>query len=50
MTSLLFLAIASASGAGAAARLAFDGLVRSRLGDAFPFGTIIINVRGSAGN
>ncbi|WP_104127760.1 fluoride efflux transporter CrcB [Cryobacterium sp. Y57] len=47
MTPLLFLAIAAAGGAGAAARFFLDGLVRSRLGDAFPFGTMIINVSGS---
>jgi CrcB protein len=47
MTPLLFLAIAAAGGAGAAARFLLDGLVRSRLGDAFPFGTMIINVSGS---
>ena len=47
MTPLLFLAIAAAGGAGATARLFLDGLVRSRLGDAFPFGTTIINVSGS---
>ncbi|TFD66443.1 fluoride efflux transporter CrcB [Cryobacterium ruanii] len=47
MTPLLFLAIATAGGVGATARLFLDGLVRSRLGDAFPFGTTIINVSGS---
>ena len=47
MTPFLFLAIVAAGGAGATARLFLDGLVRSRLGDAFPFGTTIINVSGS---
>jgi CrcB protein len=47
MTPLLFLAVAAAGGVGAAARLFLDGLVRSRLGGAFPFGTTIINVSGS---
>ena len=47
MSPLLFLAIATAGGAGAAARLFLDGVVRSRLGGAFPFGTTIINVSGS---
>ncbi|WP_104137607.1 MULTISPECIES: fluoride efflux transporter CrcB [unclassified Cryobacterium] len=47
MTPLLFLGIACAGGVGAAARFYLDGLVRSRLGGAFPFGTIIINVSGS---
>ncbi|MBG6213917.1 MAG: fluoride efflux transporter CrcB [Cryobacterium sp.] len=47
MTPLLVLTIAVAGGVGAAARLYLDGLVRSRLGGAFPFGTTIINVSGS---
>ncbi|TFD71429.1 fluoride efflux transporter CrcB [Cryobacterium gelidum] len=47
MSPLLFLAIATAGGAGAAARLYLDGVVCSRLGGAFPFGTTIINVSGS---
>ena len=47
MTPLLFLAIAAAGGVGATARFCVDGLVRSRLGDAFPFGTMIVNVSGS---
>ncbi|TFB77277.1 fluoride efflux transporter CrcB [Cryobacterium glaciale] len=47
MTPLLFLGIAAAGGVGAAARLALDGLVRTRLGGAFPYGTTIINVSGS---
>lgn len=47
MTPLLFLAVAAAGGVGAAARFALDGLVRTRLGGAFPYGTTIINVSGS---
>ncbi|WP_104083188.1 fluoride efflux transporter CrcB [Cryobacterium sp. Y11] len=47
MTPLLFLAIAGAGGVGAAARFSLDGLVRSRLGGAFPYGTTIVNVSGS---
>ena len=47
MTPLLFLAIAAAGGVGATARFCLDGFVRSRLGDAFPFGTMIVNVTGS---
>ncbi|WP_104192537.1 fluoride efflux transporter CrcB [Cryobacterium sp. Y82] len=47
MTPLLFLAVAAAGGLGASARLFLDGLVRARLGGAFPYGTTIINVSGS---
>ncbi|WP_105033756.1 fluoride efflux transporter CrcB [Cryobacterium aureum] len=47
MTPLLFLAVAAAGGVGASARLFLDGLVRTRLGGAFPYGTTIINVSGS---
>ncbi|TFD61573.1 fluoride efflux transporter CrcB [Cryobacterium suzukii] len=47
MTPLLFLAVAAAGGLGASARLFLDGLVRARLGDAFPYGTTVINVSGS---
>ncbi len=47
MTPLLFLAVAAAGGVGAATRLFLDGLVRTRLGGVFPFGTTIINVSGS---
>ncbi|MDJ0338497.1 fluoride efflux transporter CrcB [Cryobacterium sp. PH31-O1] len=47
MTPLLFLGVAAAGGVGAAARFVLDGLVRSRLGGAFPYGTTIINVSGS---
>lgn len=47
MTPLLFLAVAAAGGVGAAARFFLDGLLRTRLGNAFPFGTTIINVSGS---
>ena len=47
MTPLLFLAIATAGGVGATARFFLDGLVRTRLGGAFPYGTTIINVSGS---
>ncbi|MGK9149070.1 fluoride efflux transporter CrcB [Plantibacter flavus] len=47
MTPLLFLAIAGAGGLGAAARFVLDGVVRSRLGGAYPWGTTIINVSGS---
>lgn len=47
MTPWLFLAIAAAGGLGAAARFVLDGVVRSRLGGRYPWGTTIINVSGS---
>jgi len=47
MTPLLFLMVAAAGGVGAAARFFLDGLLRSRLSGAFPYGTTIINVSGS---
>ncbi|WP_458109018.1 fluoride efflux transporter CrcB [Arthrobacter sp. R3-55] len=39
--------LALAGGVGAAARFVVDGLVRSRLKTAFPWGTVAINVSGS---
>ena len=47
MTPWLFLAIAAAGGVGAAARFVVDGLIRSRVGGAYPWGTTVINVSGS---
>ncbi len=47
MTPLLFVAVAAAGGAGAVARLVVDGVIGTRFGGAFPFGTTIINVTGS---
>ena len=47
MTPWLFLAIAVAGGVGAAARFVLDGLIRSRLGGRYPWGTTLINVSGS---
>ncbi|WP_136518356.1 MULTISPECIES: fluoride efflux transporter CrcB [Cellulomonas] len=44
MTVLL---LALAGGLGAAARFVVDGLVRARTGDAFPWGTVLVNVTGS---
>lgn len=47
MTPWLFLAIAAAGGLGAAARFVLDGVIRSRLGGRYPWGTTVINVSGS---
>jgi CrcB protein len=47
MTPLVFLTVAAAGGVGAAARLFLNGLVNARFGEAFPYGTTIINVSGS---
>lgn len=41
------IAIALAGGAGAAARLIVDGLIRARAGHRLPWGTLTINVLGS---
>jgi len=43
--TLLLLCVAG--GAGALVRFVADGLIRTRLGRAFPWGTLIINVSGS---
>ncbi|WP_453984895.1 fluoride efflux transporter CrcB [Brevibacterium casei] len=47
MTPLLFAAIAVAGGLGAVARMVVDGLIKSRMGGAIPWGTILINISGS---
>lgn len=39
--------IALAGGLGAMARFLADGLIRTRLGRKFPWGTLIINISGS---
>lgn len=41
------VAIALAGGAGAAARFVADAATRSRVGGAFPWGTVVVNVLGS---
>lgn len=47
MTWLLFIALALAGGLGASCRMFLDGLIKSRIGGAIPWGTITINVSGS---
>lgn len=47
MTPLLFLVLSLAGGIGAATRLLLDGLVKGRVGGAYPWGTTVINVTGS---
>ncbi|KQO48185.1 MULTISPECIES: fluoride efflux transporter CrcB [unclassified Frigoribacterium] len=47
MSPLLVVAVAAAGGIGAAARFVVDGLVKDRLGAAYPWGTTVINVSGS---
>lgn len=45
----MILAIAVAGGAGASLRLVVDGMVRSMTGTRLPWGTLVVNVAGSAG-
>lgn len=40
--------VALAGGLGASLRLVTDGIVRSRVGDRLPWGTLLINIAGSA--
>lgn len=47
MTPLVFIALALAGGLGASARMVLDGLIKSRVSSALPWGTIIINLSGS---
>lgn len=47
MTPLVFIALAAAGGLGASSRMLIDGLIKSRVSTALPWGTIIINVSGS---
>ena len=47
--SVILVAVAVAGGAGAALRLVTDGAVRSLAGTRLPWGTLLINVLGSAG-
>lgn len=45
----MILVVAAAGGLGAALRLVTDGVVRSLAGTRLPWGTLLINVIGSAG-
>lgn len=47
MTPLIFIALALAGGIGASARMLLDGLIKSRVSSALPWGTITINISGS---
>jgi CrcB protein len=47
MTPLLLAGLAVAGGAGAAARLVVDGLVKDAVGARLPWGTAAINLAGS---
>jgi CrcB protein len=44
---LVWVGVAMLGGVGAVARFAFDGAVSERTGDAFPWGTLAVNVSGS---
>ncbi|ROS49614.1 fluoride efflux transporter CrcB [Frigoribacterium sp. PhB24] len=47
MSPLLVVAVAVAGGVGSALRFVVDGLVKDRLGAAYPWGTTVINLSGS---
>ncbi|MHB1172959.1 MAG: fluoride efflux transporter CrcB [Lacisediminihabitans sp.] len=47
MNPWIFALLAAVGGIGASMRLLVDGLVRSRVDAAYPFGTTIINVSGA---
>jgi CrcB protein len=44
---LVWVGVALLGGVGAVARFALDGAVSERTGDAFPWGTLAVNVSGS---
>lgn len=44
---MILLLLSLAGGVGALMRFVADGIIRTRLGRAFPWGTLIINVSGS---
>jgi CrcB protein len=47
MSPAVFVLLSLAGGVGAVARFVADGLVRSRISGAMPWGTVLINVSGS---
>lgn len=47
MSAPVFVLLSLAGGVGAVARFVADGLVRSRVSGAMPWGTVLINVTGS---
>ncbi len=47
MTPIVFALLCLAGGLGAASRLLLDGVIRSRVRDVLPWGTITINLTGS---
>lgn len=47
MSAAVFVLLCLAGGVGAVARFVADGLVRSRVSGALPWGTVLINVTGS---
>jgi fluoride exporter len=47
MTAAVTLLICVAGGIGAALRLIFDGLIRTRVRSSYPVGTTVINLTGS---
>lgn len=47
MNALVWAAVVLIGGCGSVLRLLVDGAVGSRLGRAFPFGTLVVNVSGS---
>lgn len=47
MSVLVWVAVAGLGGAGGLLRFFVDGIVASRLGRDFPFGTLIVNLSGA---
>lgn len=47
MRAFTYLSVAAGGALGTAARFWLSGLVASRAGEAFPLGTLVVNVSGS---
>ncbi len=47
MSALGWIGLGALGGAGAVARFLLDGSVTGRLGRAFPFGTLVVNLAGA---